>query len=154
MHFQISWSFIFQPVFWAFFKFTFLKKWRKVTRHLICLCLYTHGWILNNYGKQRRVPQSFRGATHSTAPPGKKITEDYRRCLWKEAVSRTCQGTEGNSIPSWKATGKKTCSENYLQCSIICIPQYLITPSSTYHEIWHEHVKPIKFPSSSYFKGL
>lgn len=54
------------------FKFTFLKKWRKVTRHLICLCLYTHRWILNNYGKQRRVPQSFRGATHSTAPPGKK----------------------------------------------------------------------------------
>lgn len=94
-----------------YFKFTFLKKLHKVTRHLICLCLFTQRWILNDFGKQGRVSQSFRGAKHSELflllLQEKKITKIRWGACEKEVVHRTCQGTEGNSIPSWKATGKK-----------------------------------------------
>lgn len=78
---------------------------------LICLCLLTHGWILNKLGREIRVSQSFRGAMHKHCSSRKKrllkITWGGARTCEREEVGRTCQGTEGNSTPSQSHKQKK-----------------------------------------------
>lgn len=79
---------------------------------LICLCLLNLKRILNKLGREMRVSVIQRcNAEH--CKDLLKITGGGAHACEKEEVSRTCQGTEGNSTPSCKAIGKRSCSDNY-----------------------------------------
>lgn len=77
-------AWLFNLTVWVFFlnKVELPKEMRQGNKaELIYLCSLTHRWIFNKLGREARVSQSFRGAVHSTVPPGKK---DYWRL--QEAV--------------------------------------------------------------------